>query len=111
MHIDVKSLPKIIKPSSIVDGVFESQGIRRKGKKDSPYYHFQIEDVCSQTQYDVQIPIKEIREKQQEPFYKCHSFQITMKSPRMKNQQIPEAIVTAATEKVHEVFSYILEHS
>ncbi|MFV9510074.1 hypothetical protein [Tepidibacillus sp. LV47] len=108
MHIHVKSLPKIIKPSSIVDRVFKSQGFRRKGKKDSPYYQLRIEDVSTKTQYEVQIPIKEIHQHQQEPFYKCQEFQIKMISPRRKNQQIPDAIILAAKEKVQEAFSYLL---
>ncbi|WP_339062041.1 hypothetical protein [Tepidibacillus marianensis] len=108
MHIEVKSLPKIMKPSSVVDGVFESQGFRRKGKKDSPYYQIRIEDVCTQTEYVVQIPIQEIYKKKQEPLYKCQDFRITMKSPRMRNSSIPVAIVSAAREKVHEAFSTIL---
>ncbi|TCS84523.1 hypothetical protein [Tepidibacillus fermentans] len=110
MQIAVKSLPKIIKPSSVVEEVFESQGFRRKGKKDSPYYQFKIEDVCTQTKYEVQIPIQEIRKQKQEPFYKCQEFRITMKSPKMRNSEIPDAIISAAKERVHEVFS-IINHS
>jgi len=109
VHINVKSLPKIMKPSSIVDGVFESQGFRRKGKKDSPYYQFKIGDVCTQTEYEVQIPIQEIHKKKQESLYKCQEFRITMKSPRLRNSTIPDAIVSAAKEKVHEAFTTILD--
>ncbi|MFT9486419.1 MAG: hypothetical protein ACH0QD_03485 [Tepidibacillus sp.] len=108
MHITIKSGFKIVKPSSRIDEVFESQGFKKKGGKDFPYYRLRIDDICTRTSYELQIPIQEIYLSPKESLYKFQEMIIHTRSP-VKPHQIPEAIIQAAKEKMNEVFSTLSE--
>lgn len=111
MHLRIKSSSKIIKPCSMVDMVFKTQGFKKKITRYISYYHIKIKDNCTNTNYELQIPIKEILQKKREPLYKIQDITILSKSPLNKNQQIPTEIIQAANEKVREVLSYLVTDS
>lgn len=114
MYSRVKFVQKILKPKTLVDQVFEAQGFRKKGQKYSPYYQLRIDDNCTQSCYELKIPIQEIYlndYNQNEPFYKLQQMQILKKSPIMKDKKIPNAVVQAANEKINEVISYLGQKS
>lgn len=106
MQVSMKSTLKIIKPCSEVDKAFKAQGFTKKQKKNYPYFHLKIQDNSTLLCYDLQIPIYEYQ-KNEKSVCKIHEINIKSKDPVLKNQQIPQAVVTAAYEKIREVFSYL----
>lgn len=110
MHLHLKPTSKIVKPSTVVDNIFEAQGFEKRKRKDFSYYHLKMKDNITRTSYALQIPFQEIY-SDQEPHYKIQEISICSLSPIMKNQEIPKPIVNAAREKASEVFSYLISHS
>ena len=103
----VKSFQKVVQSSSRVDDVFVSQGFKKVGRKDFPYYRLKVADLSTRTNYEVQIPIHKIGQGQAEPLYKIYEMTIHPKDPYPKKHPIPDSVVHAAQEKVRETLSYL----
>lgn len=108
-HLHILKTPKIVKPSSLVDKVFEGQGFSKRMKNDIHYYHVRFNDVITRTSYELQIPFEILYISKKEPFYKIQELVIFPKSNYMKKRAVPEEIINAAYEKAFEALSYLIE--
>ncbi len=106
MQLRVKATSKIIKPKEIVDKAFEAQGFTKKMKKNYPYYQLRIKDNSTRMSYELQIPIQEFI-RNEKTFCKIQEITIHPKTIVKRTQHVPKEILTAAKEKVREVFSYL----
>ncbi|OEG00047.1 hypothetical protein BHF71_06710 [Vulcanibacillus modesticaldus] len=109
MYLSIKLTSKLIKPCSLVDKVFKAQGFKKRIKKFHTYYYLRIEDNITRGNYELQVPFQVIHHGKKESLYKIHEIIILSKSPLLKNQQIPSAIIHAANEKFREVSSYLID--
>lgn len=107
MHLHIKKISKIVKPSSLVDKTFNAQGFKKVVKKDLSYYHLLIKDNITDTTYELRIPFQIIYPNHKESVYKIQDIVLYAKSPLLKNLNIPNSIINAAYEKIHDVFSYL----
>lgn len=108
LNLDIKSSTKVIKPSDQMDMVFKSQGFSKKSNRTSQYYYLRIEDNCTRINYEVQIPIQEIYYKNKnQVYYKIQNLSIYIRSSIKRPRYIPNEIIHATNEKVHEALSYL----
>ncbi|MGD9678545.1 MAG: hypothetical protein AB7V16_09415 [Vulcanibacillus sp.] len=107
MQLQLKKIPKIVKPISVIDKTFESQGFKKTIKKDYSYYHLSIYDNITKTRYELRIPFQIIYPCKKESVYRIKEVVLFTNSPRLQNSGIPKAIINAAYEKLYEIFPYL----
>lgn len=110
MEFEKSLLIGMVKPFSIVDQMFQSQGFSRRGRQ-SPTYDIRIEDTASHTVYYLRIPARQMGNKENtDALLKLDRPYIRKRQgPNRYNptQEIPDSVVEAAQHKMAEIASYL----